>query len=153
MKKFFQRTAISFITLVSLFSPLAVHAQGQFSILPYTSETTSCQGNMDLFESSVDQTAQLKENRDIILGCAIRTGRISLVMVPFFITYVANFLLGLSGIISVLFIVIGGYHYVIGGLTEEKEKGKQTIMHALMGMGVALLSWTIVTVIMNAVTG
>jgi hypothetical protein len=74
-------------------------------------------------------------------------------MIPYFFTYFINFLLGMSGIITVLFIVIGGYHYVVGGLTEEKEKGKNTIKHALMGMGVALLAWTIVTVLINAITG
>ncbi len=93
------------------------------------------------------------DQRSNLLGCAIKYGRITLAMIPYFFTYFINFLLGMSGIITVLFIVIGGYHYVVGGLTEEKEKGKNTIKHALMGMGVALLAWTIVTVLINAITG
>lgn len=103
--------------------------------------------------SKADQAAADNDQRANVLGCAIKTGRINLAMIPYFITYIVNFMLGLSGIICVLFIVIGGYHYVLGGLTDDKEKGKNTIKHALMGMGLALLAWTIVTVIMRAVTG
>jgi hypothetical protein len=92
-------------------------------------------------------------DRDTLLGCAIKTGRISLAMVPYFITYIINFILGLVGLIAVLFTVIGGYYYVFGGLTEDKDKGKNTIKHALMGMGIAFLAWTIVNVILQVITG
>lgn len=98
--------------------------------------------------------AKLKGDvRGNLLGCAIKTGRITLSMIPHFITYFANFLLGMAGLIAVLFVVLGGYRYVIGGLTEDKEKGKQTIMHALMGFGLSLLAWAIVNIVMAAVTG
>jgi len=92
-------------------------------------------------------------NSSDVLGCAIKTGRISLAMIPYFITYVINFILSLAGLICVFFIVIGGYHYVYGGLVEDKEKGKNTIKHALMGLALALLAWTIVSVLIRAVTG
>lgn len=87
-----------------------------------------------------------------ILGCAIKTGRISLQMIPYFITYISNFLLSIVGLISVLFIVLGGYQYVAGGLTDKKEKGKEYIKHALMGMAIAILAWIIVNTIITIVT-
>jgi len=87
-----------------------------------------------------------------LLGCAIKTGRISLNMLPYFIKYIADFALGLSGLIAVLFIVIGGYFYVWGGLTDNKEKGKKTIINALIGMSVAILSWTIVSLVLAVFT-
>lgn len=93
------------------------------------------------------------DQRMNLLGCAINSGRITLAMIPYFITYFSNFLLGMAGLIAVLFVVLGGYRYVIGGLTEDKEKGKQTIMHALMGFGLSLLAWAIVNIVMGAVTG
>ncbi len=93
------------------------------------------------------------DQRMNLLGCAINSGRITLAMIPYFITYFSNFLLGMAGLIAVLFVVLGGYRYVIGGLTEDKEKGKQTIMHALMGFGLSLLAWAIVNIVMAAVTG
>jgi len=165
MKKFLGKAAVSFFLLL-LFTPFAYAQQGQtpaaatggsqFSLLPFTNVPyDQCKKDMASFEAKPTdgQVAEIKSDRDHILGCAIKTGRITFGMVPYFLTYLTNFLLGMSGIISILFIVIGGYHYVIGGLSEEKEKGKNTIKYALMGMGLALLAWTIVTVIINAVTG
>lgn len=90
--------------------------------------------------------------RGDLLGCAIKTGRVSLQMVPLFITYIANFILSMIALVCVLFIVIGGYQYILGGLIDQKEKGKKTIEHALMGLAVATLSWIIVSVIMTVVT-
>ncbi len=100
-----------------------------------------------------DDSSKNRESLDNLLGCAIKTGRISLAMIPYFITYITNFLLSLSGLISVLFIVIGGYQYVYSGLGEGKDKAKKTILNALIGLGVAILAWSIVNVIIGAITG
>lgn len=86
------------------------------------------------------------------LGCAVKLGKIRLFMVPLFITFLIQFLLGIAGIVAVLFVVIGGYHYVVGGLIEEKEKGKTTIRNALMGLIVALSAWMVVNFIQVALT-
>jgi hypothetical protein len=91
-------------------------------------------------------------NRDNVLGCAIKTGRIKLYMMPFYITYLIEFLLAIAGLISVLFVIYGGFKYTIGGLIEDKESGKKTIMYALLGLVVALSSWMIVNFIMVALT-
>ena len=128
----------------------------QFSLLPFTEKNSDeCKVLLNQVEVADEDTlsASMKICRNDVLGCGIKTGRIGFWMVPYFVTYLINFLLGLSGLICVLFIVIGGYRYVVGGLTEDKEKGKHTIRDALMGMGIALLAWTIVNVIINAVTG
>ncbi|HLG25573.1 MAG TPA: pilin [Candidatus Gracilibacteria bacterium] len=103
-------------------------------------------------EANKDNKSPDAKARDDLLGCAIKTGRVSLQMLPYFITYIGNFLLAMVGIICVLFIVIGGYQYIYGGLIDQKEKGKKTIIHALMGMSVALLAWVIVSVIISAIT-
>lgn len=87
-----------------------------------------------------------------ILGCAVKLGRIRLYMVPFFITYLIEMLLGLAGLISVLFMVVGGYKYAVGGLIEDKESGKKTILHALIGLVVALSAWIVVNFIQVALT-
>lgn len=158
MKKLFQRFVASAILLMATFAfALPVHAQG-FSLLPSTKlDDSNCRSMINDYNAAEDQKAFLTVEggvtRNDLLACGIKTGEIGLDMIPYYISYVTNFLLGLSGLICVLFIVIGGYHYVLGGLTEEKEKGKNTIKHALMGLGIALLSWTIVTVLINAVTG
>ncbi len=144
-------------------------AYAQFTLLPSTDlSDAECDRVLNSYEldpqaelnktTSLNQEEQtfsqvsVAENRAKILACAIKRGRISFSMLPYFVTYIANFLLGLSGIIAVLFIVIGGYNYIYGGITDQKEKGKKTIMHALMGMWVAILSWVIVQVVLTAVT-
>ncbi|MCC7196910.1 hypothetical protein IT413_01800 [Candidatus Peregrinibacteria bacterium] len=101
--------------------------------------------------SDASDPTKLATQNDI-LGCAIKTGRVSLVMIPYFITYISNFLLSIIGLISMLFIVLGGYQYVAGGLTEQKEKGKQYIYHALMGMGIAIMAWVIVNMVITIIT-
>lgn len=103
------------------------------------------------FESFVKEG----DRRDQIskaLGCAVKLGRIRLFMVPLFITFIIQFLLGIAGLVAVLFVVIGGYHYVVGGLIEDKEKGKKTIQHALIGLIVALSAWMVINFIQVALT-
>ncbi len=93
------------------------------------------------------------EIRQDILSCAIKSGRVHLWMLPYFITYVVNFLIYISGTIAVLFVLLGGFWYMTGGITDDKEKGKKTITYALMGLVITLLAWIIVNVIMVQVTG
>jgi len=104
----------------------------------------------EAMQKSID--AMNSKSADPLLGCAIKTGRISLQMIPFFIKYISNYLLSIVGILAVLFIVIGGYMYIYGGLTDNKDRGKKYIYHALFGMTLALLSWVIVAIIIAAVT-
>ncbi len=92
------------------------------------------------------------DDRTNLLACGIKTGHITFTMVPFFITYISNYLLSMIGLIVVLFIVIGGYQYIMGGLTDQKEKGKKTIFHALLGMSLAVLAWVIVNLVLGALT-
>jgi hypothetical protein len=93
-----------------------------------------------------------KEKQPNLLGCAIKTGRLHLYMAPYFITYIIQFLLGLAGLISILFIVIGGFRYTIGGLTEDKESGKKTIMYAILGLVVSLSAWIAINFIQATLT-
>jgi hypothetical protein len=116
---------------------------------PKKSETTDALKDKDAFTRHVGGDRVKLSNT---LGCAVKLGKIGLFMVPFFITYLIQFLLGIAGLVAVLFVVIGGYHYVIGGITEEKEKGKKTILHALMGLIVALSAWMIINFIQVALT-
>lgn len=105
----------------------------------------------DAFEDFV-QGDNRREKISKALGCAVKLGKIRLFMVPLFITFLIQFLLGIAGLVAVLFVVIGGYHYVVGGLIEEKEKGKTTIRNALMGLIVALSAWMVINFIQVALT-
>lgn len=104
------------------------------------------------FEKYLGAASNKSDTLQSILGCAVKTGRIRLFMVPYFITYLIQFLLSLAGLVAVFFIVYGGFKYTTGGITEDKEAGKKTIMHALIGLVVSLSAWIIVNLIQVALT-
>lgn len=118
---------------------------------------TACEYSFDekgiVFESSIYyKSTTSQDDRQDILYCAIQSGKVHLWMIPYFISYFANFFIGLSGVISVLFVLLGGFWYMTGGLTDDKEKGKKTITYALGGMVLTLLAWLIVNIIQVQVT-
>ena len=66
---------------------------------------------------------------------------------------IINIVLTVVGGIAVLFLIVGGFWYLTsGGNEEQAEKGKKTIMNALIGIVVIILSYVIVNVIANLVT-
>lgn len=150
----FKKIKIILVTLMlgGMFSQGLVQAQG--TILPKAKESgdanglNSCNNYLVYFSEHGQFLSNDDADADATLGCAIKTGRISLSMVPHFIKYFSNYLLGMIGLISLLFTVLGGVLYV-----RDKEKGKKYITNALMGMIIAFLAWTIVNVIMAALTG
>jgi hypothetical protein len=76
-----------------------------------------------------------------------RTGEFEIYDLPEYITYLVEFLIYIAGGIAVLFVVIGGYKYMIGGMSDDKEAGKKTIFYALGGFATSVLAWTIVNFI------
>ena len=63
---------------------------------------------------------------------------------------VMTWMLTFAGIIATIFLIIGGYQYITAGGNEEaSEKGKKTILSAIIGIVVVVLAITIVTIITN----
>jgi len=120
------------------------------------------EGEYDSIADDCDTSTEIKFKETIrvlensspgsYLSCKIQTGTFLAADIPYYLTYIADFLLGIVGLISTLFIVIGGYNYIIGGISEEKEKGKNTIKHAIMGLVIALLAWAVVNSVIALVT-
>ena len=81
-------------------------------------------------------------SNDYCVGLAdmIRTGNIHLWNIPCFVKYFTQVLIGIGGTLSVIFVMIGGFRYILFG-EEGKAKAKDTITHALIGLGVSLLAW------------
>lgn len=87
-----------------------------------------------------------------ILGCAIKTGKIRLWMVPYFIRYLLEFVLQLAGLIAVGGIVYGGFLYLFAGLTEAKDQGKKAIKYGVMGFILVMVAWGLVSVLISLLT-
>lgn len=63
-------------------------------------------------------------------------------------------LLFLSGMVAVLFVIVGGFWYLTSGGNEEQvEKGKSTMVNAIIGVIIVVLSYVIINVIVNLVAG
>ena len=125
-------------------------------ILP-TAEGEDVDSCKKLFEdnTSSDLRAKLKDRKDVskILGCGIITGDIHMWMVPYYIRYLLEFIIGIAGLIAVGGIVYGGFVYIFSGVSEDTDKGKKAITYGIIGMVLTLLSWAIVNIVIALVTG
>ncbi len=90
---------------------------------------------------------------DACIGLAtmIQTGNIHLRNVPCFIKYITETIIGIAGSLSVIFVMIGGYRYVIGK-DEDTAAAKKTITYALIGLAVSLLAWVIIDLVLQVAT-
>lgn len=87
-----------------------------------------------------------------VLACGIKTGEISLWMIPFYIKYLIQFLLSIAGLVAIISIILGGYFYMFSGISEDKEKGKKAIMFGIIGFVLAISSWAIVNIVISILT-
>lgn len=66
---------------------------------------------------------------------------------------IINVVIGAAGIVALIFIVIGGYNYMISaGDPGKVKKAKDTIMYAVIGLIVCILAAAIVNFVIKAVT-
>lgn len=69
------------------------------------------------------------------------------------IIFVIDILLAFAAILSVLFIIIGGYKYIFSGVSEKSaESGKKTVVNAIIGLVIVIISYAIITVISNTIS-
>lgn len=111
------------------------------------------QGAPDPTPEQVGEQVQGLISTQDVLACAVVTGRVKFAYVPYFATYVLQLGTVLSGVVSMLFIIIGGYMYTFSGLTDSKEPAKKTIQYAIAGLIVSSFAWIIVELVQIAVTG
>lgn len=66
------------------------------------------------------------------------------------ITNIINVMLLLIGIVAVIMLIIGGFRYVLSNGNEKAITGaKDTILYAIIGIVVALLSFAIVNFVLS----
>lgn len=126
-----------------------------------------CKSIMQQIEENYDDSkAELFENngfitsdedaKDIsandVLACGIKTGQIPLWMVPYYVKYVLEFVIGISGLIAVGGTMYGGYLYLFAGLSDDKDKGKKAILYGISGFILTLLAWALVNIVISLVT-
>ena len=71
---------------------------------------------------------------------------------PDLITNILNSIIFASGIVAVIFVVIGGINYITStGDAGKIEKAKKTILYALIGLAVCALAFAIVNWAVNII--
>ncbi len=67
---------------------------------------------------------------------------------------IARILLSVLAMIAVLFIIYGGFQYVTSaGNQEQAEKGRSTVVYAIIGLIIAILAYTLVSIVNNSIKG
>ncbi len=70
------------------------------------------------------------------------------------LAYLINLAIGIVGLVSIVFIIYGGFQYITSaGNEEQAESGKKTLTNAIIGLVIVILSYTIVTIVSNALVG
>lgn len=160
MKKIFSSFVLAFV----LFSTsLPVFAAASGTVLPSTTKSVEeCKTVMNKIQQKT--TAVRKEifgenktvdglTADNILACGIRTGDIHLWMIPYYIRYILEFIIGIAGLVAVGGIVYGGYLYLFAGVSDDKDKGKKSIMYGVAGMILTLVAWAVVNIFVSFFAG
>ena len=86
------------------------------------------------------------------IGAKIHCGKVTLNDFPILVVYLIQWILTLAGGIAVIMIMVGGFQYMLGGVTDDKERGKKTLIYALGGLVVAFMAWWIVELIQVWIT-
>ncbi len=81
-----------------------------------------------------------------------RTGNFTWNDIINFLLHIIQFLLSIGGILAVILVMYGGFQYIFGAISEDKESGKTTITSALIGFVVILMAWIIVDIVISLVT-
>jgi len=68
-------------------------------------------------------------------------------------TAIISILLGLSGIVAVIMIIIGGYQFMTArGNETQSTNGRKTLVNALIGLAIVIVSYAVVQAITNYLT-
>ncbi|MBT6143522.1 hypothetical protein HOH51_03335 [bacterium] len=123
----------------------------EYQALPVTGTSGSAYNSYARFDKARTKVNPTPTEKDI-MGCSIKTGKIRLYMWKPFVVYLIKNLSVLAGVLSMLFIVLGGYQYFLAMVQGEDTKAKATIKNAIFGLIIALCSWMIVDLVQTLVS-
>ena len=70
------------------------------------------------------------------------------------LTFIINFILGFVGTIAVLMLIWGGFRYLTSsGKSDATKDAKNTILYAIIGIVIILLSYAIVNTLTSSLAG
>lgn len=67
--------------------------------------------------------------------------------------FITRIILALIGTVSIFTIMLGGFYYLTSGANPAlAEKGKKMVVNSVMGLIIVILSYIIITVVVNTLT-
>jgi hypothetical protein len=92
----------------------------------------------------------LAANPDAQEGINAAQGNLETTSLTDSIAGITNLMITIIGIVSVIMLIIGGFRYVLsGGDQKGTTAAKDTILYAIIGVVVALLSYSIMNFVIN----
>jgi len=141
MKNWRSKALSAFYGLIILTAPAAAQTPtNQYRGIIPAADTP----NAEIDCQSVSASSQLGEK--------IHCGKVSLNDFPELIVYLIQWILTLAGSVAVIMIMIGAFQYMFGGVTDDKERGKKTLIYAIGGLIVAFMAWWIVELVQVWIT-
>lgn len=111
---------------------------------------TAAQVGLGITSALVTAGTVLATNQDAQEGINTAKGNLQTTSLTDSVANVTNIMITIIGIVSVIMLIIGGFRYVLsGGDQKGTSAAKDTILYAIIGVVVALLSYSI----MNFVIG
>lgn len=130
----------SIILAMLVFAPLLSHAV-----------TTAEQARCDALKAALKINANSTNMAE--LPANLVTGLPDYCTVDNVLLIAINIALVLAGSVAVLFLIIGGFWYLTSsGNDEQAEKGRKTLVNAIIGLVVVIMSFAIVQVVVKLLT-
>jgi hypothetical protein len=75
-------------------------------------------------------------------------------IINFIISFLNNFLIPISTVVTVVFFVVGGYYYITAGANDSNaKKGRDIIQNAIIGLIIVLTAFTLTQILIYVVQG
>ena len=163
IRKHIAATLITMVTTLLLITPMVAHAGIELDLIPDEAEDKLCEGldegtggilsceddtgditSFTEFEGSFDAPSTEGYDEGLTQATSARE----------FILNVTNFFLSFLGLAAIAVIIYGGFLYVTaGGQDEQMQKGKKSVMYAIIGILIVLSSYAIVNTLISDAAG
>jgi hypothetical protein len=120
--------------------------------LPYNSYARFNKALQSFPNGTITIPEDLGERENLMLGCGVVTGKIRFYFWKPYVAYLIKNMSILAGILSMLFITIGGYQYFLAMVSGEDSNAKNTVKNAILGLVISFSSWIIVEIVQSFVS-
>ena len=121
-------------------------------ILPIILGVAILAPTQQVFADDICNNDKIPEDIRLASGCTV--GNKTVAGLPEVITNILNGIIAVAGIVAVIFVIVGGINYMTsGGDSAKVQKAKNTILYALFGMIICVLSFAIVNFVIIKIIG